>query len=85
LSPQDFDNFATQIAEFNAGNQTAGHTVMAISRLIKDQKLVQQMKTLIMKALAETSQASISSNQFGKSQTADTNKNIQKKQNIPAK
>lgn len=58
---------------------------MAISRLIKDQKLVQQMKTLIMKALAETSQASISSNQFGKSQTADTNKNIQKKQNIPAK
>jgi hypothetical protein len=59
LSPKEFDQFATYIAEFNSGTQTADYTLSAISKLIKDPGLVQKMKQLIMRALAETSQASI--------------------------
>lgn len=56
LSTAEFDRFATTIAQFNSGVKTANETIQIIRDLVKDQRLVNQMTGLIMRAIAETSQ-----------------------------
>ena len=63
LTPADFDQFASNIANFNAGNQSAAETVQNIGQLIKVSSLVSQMKTLIHRAISESAQESVLASQ----------------------
>lgn len=72
LTPEEFDQFATCIANFNAGSLSARETIQSMSGLIKVNSLVQQMKGLISKAIAESSQDSIAVNTTSAEQTVAT-------------
>ncbi|KAJ3104889.1 hypothetical protein HDU97_008747 [Phlyctochytrium planicorne] len=54
LSLQEFEEFAANVAAFNASEQSADETVSNIGKLVKDRMLFAQMRTLIYTALAES-------------------------------
>ncbi|KAI9363987.1 hypothetical protein DFJ73DRAFT_480444 [Zopfochytrium polystomum] len=51
LTAVEFEDFAGNVAAFNASTQTAEETVRNIGRIVKDSALVGQMKRLIYTAL----------------------------------
>ncbi|KAJ3217819.1 hypothetical protein HDU67_007236 [Dinochytrium kinnereticum] len=57
LSSQEFEEFAANVASFNASEQSADETVNNIGRLVKDRMLFAQMRTLIYTALAESAKS----------------------------
>ncbi|KAJ3044043.1 hypothetical protein HK097_001592, partial [Rhizophlyctis rosea] len=54
LSPKDFEDFAANVAAFNAAQQTAEETVTKIGKIVKERELFGAMKGLIFTALAES-------------------------------
>lgn len=67
ISPAEFDQFATDIAQFNAGTQSAEDTIRKLSELVKDVELVEQMRLLIQRAVDEQQQHHQSHNNLGRS------------------
>ncbi|ORX53445.1 hypothetical protein BCR36DRAFT_26262 [Piromyces finnis] len=53
LQESEFEEFASNITNFNNGTQSADETVRNIGQVIKNRNLFIQMRTLIYKALAE--------------------------------
>ncbi|OUM68724.1 hypothetical protein PIROE2DRAFT_3575, partial [Piromyces sp. E2] len=53
LQESEFEEFASNITNFNNGTQSADETVRNIGQIIKNRNLFIQMRTLIYKALAE--------------------------------
>jgi len=53
LKESEFEDFASNITNFNNGTQSADETVRNIGQIIKNRNLFIQMRTLIYKALAE--------------------------------
>jgi len=53
LQESEFEEFASNITNFNNGTQNADETVRNIGQIIKNRNLFIQMRTLIYKALAE--------------------------------
>ena len=51
ISPKEFEDFASIIAEFNAGNIPADETLDRIKQLVQDETLVIQMEVLIQSVL----------------------------------
>ncbi|KAI8812828.1 hypothetical protein BJ742DRAFT_791941 [Cladochytrium replicatum] len=56
LPPRDFDEFAINVAAFNASQQSADVTLRNIDKILKDRELFSQMRSLIFTAMAEASQ-----------------------------
>ncbi|KAJ3043896.1 hypothetical protein HDV00_003934 [Rhizophlyctis rosea] len=54
LSLEDFEQFAANVAAFNASQQTAEETVQRIGKIVKERELFVAMRTLIFTALAES-------------------------------
>ncbi|TPX39219.1 hypothetical protein SeLEV6574_g07371 [Synchytrium endobioticum] len=55
LLPNEFEEFASNVAAFNSSQQSADDTVRNIGRIVRDRTLFAQMRTLIYTALAESS------------------------------
>ena len=53
MQESEFEEFASNITNFNNGTQSADETVKNIGQIIKNRNLFIQMRTLIYKALAE--------------------------------
>jgi hypothetical protein len=61
LNASEFDQFATQIAHFNAGHQTPEETLRRIESLLsKDTALMGQMRHLVMRAVSEATMSNTS-------------------------
>jgi hypothetical protein len=58
LTPEEFEQFAANVAAFNSSEQTADETVRNIGKLVKDRMLMLQMRNLIYTALAESRRSS---------------------------
>ncbi|KAI9097191.1 hypothetical protein DFS34DRAFT_113307 [Phlyctochytrium arcticum] len=54
LSPGQFEEFASNVALFNSGQQTADQTVRNVGQIVKERRLFVQMRTLIYTALEES-------------------------------
>ncbi|KND02438.1 uncharacterized protein SPPG_09068 [Spizellomyces punctatus DAOM BR117] len=54
LTPSEFEDFAANVALFNAAQQTADQTVRNIGKIVKDRGLFVQMRSLIYTALEES-------------------------------
>ncbi|KAJ3403449.1 hypothetical protein HDV05_007793, partial [Chytridiales sp. JEL 0842] len=57
LTSEEFEEFAANVARFNASEQTADETVRRIAGLVRDGKLMMQMRNLIYTALEESVRA----------------------------
>ncbi|TPX58269.1 hypothetical protein PhCBS80983_g03240 [Powellomyces hirtus] len=62
LTPSEFEDFASNVAAFNAGDQTAEQTVKNIGGIVRNKRLYACMTSLIYTALDE----SVTSNSKGK-------------------